>query len=749
MSEQKISTEDYGQILSIFDSMDEPIYVSDPDSYELLYINKALSNRWGNCTGKKCYKALQKLDAPCQFCTNDRIFGKETEKEVIWEFQNKVTQEWFRCIDRAIRWTDGRMVRFEMAVNINDLKITEQKLRDSKNDMLCILNSINDRVVYLDADLKIIKFNHAVATHTGETAGNTITGRKCYEALMDRSEPCVGCPALITIETEKLEEADIKTSDGKLWNTRAYPTTGQDRKVTGVVGIGRDITDHRKAEDANKRLATAVANASESLVITDQEATIIYVNPAFEQNTGYTKEEAVGQNPSILKTDRQDAAFYKEMWNLLSAGKVWKGEFVNKKKDGTFFTEEATISPVFDRDGQIINYVAIKYDVTEKRALENQLNHALKMEAIGRLAGGVAHDFNNMLNVILGYSEIITSKFSPNDPVLKDLIEIKNAARRSVDITRQLLAFSRKQIIAPRVIDMNKTIEGMEKMLARVIGEDIDILFVPGENLWKVRLDPSMVDQIIANLVINARDAMKNGGKLTIETLNGVIDKAYCTTHAGFIPGNFAMLAVSDNGTGMDKETMSHVFEPFFTTKDKAEGTGLGLSSVYGSVKQSNGFINVYSEPGKGTTFKLYFPQYHGKTKKTEIETDVLKKFKTATVVLVEDDEMLLNLAKTMLEYIGHNVVAFANPNDALAFCDKSKSSIDILLTDIVMPDMNGRKLRDLIVAENPEIRTIFMSGYTANVIAHQGILEKEVSFLQKPFTMDDLAKKIEEILKK
>ncbi len=289
----------------------------------------------------------------------------------------------------------------------------------------------------------------------------------------------------------------------------------------------------------------------------------------------------------------------------------------------------------------------------------------------------------------------------------------------------------------------------MEKMLARLIGEDIDILFVPGENLWEVRLDPSMVDQIVANLAINARDAMKEGGQLTIETLNVVIDKAYCTTHTGFIPGNFAMLAVSDNGAGMDKETVCHIFEPFFTTKGKERGTGLGLSSVYGGVKQSNGFVNVYSEPGKGTTLKLYFPQYYGKIEKTEIVPAALKKFETATVVLVEDDKMVRNLAKRMLEHIGHNVVAFANPNDALAFCDKNKNSIDILLTDVVMPEMNGKKLRDLIVAGNPEIRTIFMSGYTANVIAHQGILEKEVSFISKPFTMDDLARKVKEILKK
>jgi signal transduction histidine kinase/CheY-like chemotaxis protein len=435
------------------------------------------------------------------------------------------------------------------------------------------------------------------------------------------------------------------------------------------------------------------------------------------------------------------------MWDTLTSGEAWRGEIINKAKDGTLFTEEATISPVFDNKGKIINYIGVKHDVTKQRVLEDQLRQAQKMETVGRLAGGVAHDFNNMLNVILGSAELVMTRDDLDDSILKNLQQIQKAAERSADITRQLLAFSRKQVIEPRVVKLNPLIKDIEKMLGRLLGEDIDILSVPEKEIWNIMADPGQIHQIVANLCINARDAMPQGGKLTIETANVTFDDNYCKGHAGFVPGRFVMLAISDNGIGMDKEILAHIFEPFFTTKEEGKGTGLGLASVYGAVKHNNGFINVYSEPGQGTTFKLYFPQCAGKAEKPKATVKAPKAFKTVAILLVEDDEMVRNLTMMMLEKIGHTVVVAETPEEALALFEKVGMDIDLLLSDVVMPQMNGKSLKKSIEALKPGIKTLLMSGYTANVIAHHGVLEKGMHFIQKPFSIEDLARKVREAI--
>ena len=411
------------------------------------------------------------------------------------------------------------------------------------------------------------------------------------------------------------------------------------------------------------------------------------------------------------------------------------------------FTEKATISPVFDSGGKIINYIGVKHDVTKQRILEEQLIQAQKMETVGRLAGGVAHDFNNMLSVILGYTDLIMGKLDQHDPMLKDLQEIQKAGHRSADITRQLLAFSRKQVIEPKIVNLNPLIAEMEKMLGRLLGEDIDLLFIPAKDLWATKADQGQINQIVANLGVNARDAMLEGGRLTIETANVTIDEAYCQGHAGFFPGRFVMLAVSDNGIGMDRETLAHIYEPFFTTKEKGKGTGLGLATVYGIIKQNNGFINVYSELGQGTTFKLYFPQCEEEEEIAEIAVEAPKSLASGTILLVEDEEMVRDLARTILEMIGYTVLVAKTPNEALALCEKGDMDIHLLLTDVVMPQMSGQELKESIEAINPGIKTLFMSGYTANVIAHHGVLDKGINFMQKPFTNDELARKVREVI--
>ncbi|MFH0781726.1 MAG: PocR ligand-binding domain-containing protein [Pseudomonadota bacterium] len=386
----------------------------------------------------------------------------------------------------------------------------------------------------------------------------------------------------------------------------------------------------------------------------------------------------------------------------------------------------------------------------ERAILQTQLMQAQKMESVGRLAGGVAHDFNNMLGVILGHVEIAEEQVNPADPLLHDLQEIKKAATRSADLTRQLLAFARKQTISPKVLDLNETVESLLKMMRRLIGEDIELVWLPGNNLWPVKIDPTQVDQILANLTINARDAIAGVGRVTIETANIVLDDDYCTDHTGFLPGSYVLLTVSDDGCGMDKETCEHAFEPFFTTKDVGQGTGLGLATIYGIIKQNSGFINLYSEPGKGTTFRILLPKHLGKTCLFDQNkpADVVQQGRE-TILLVEDEPSILLLGKRMLERMGYLVLAAATPGEALETAEHHAGEIHLLLTDVIMPEMNGRDLARRLLSLYPRMARMFMSGYTANVIAHHGVLDEDVQFIQKPFSMVELSSKVRKALRK
>jgi PAS domain S-box-containing protein len=512
----------------------------------------------------------------------------------------------------------------------------------------------------------------------------------------------------------------------------------------------RDITERRQADAERERLLAAIEQADDMIVITTPDGTIQYVNPAFERVTGYARNEVIGQNPRILKSGKQAPEFYRTLWETLSRGNTFKGQMVNKRKDGSFFTEEATISPVHDPWGRIVNYVAVKHDITESLRVAAQFQQAQKMESVGRLAGGVAHDYNNILSVIIGYSELAMDKVAAEDPLHQDLTEIYTAAIRSRDITRQLLAFARKETIAPKVLDLNATIESMLKILRRLIGEDIDLAWHPGKVSWPVLMDPSQLDQILANLCVNARDAISDVGQMTIETDTATIDKAYCSEHAGFIPGDFVRLIVSDDGCGMDRDTLDNVFEPFFTTKGAGKGTGLGLSTVYGIVKQNNGFINVYSEPGRGTTFKIYLPRNPGGISKKQPAIDAqVPTGSGETVLVVEDDISILKLIGQTLGRYNYNVLSAQSPSEAIRIAQAHSGEISLLITDVVMPEMNGREVADQLKILCPGIKCLFMSGYTANVIAHRGVLDKGVQFIQKPFSTKGLAAKVRGVLKR
>ncbi len=404
----------------------------------------------------------------------------------------------------------------------------------------------------------------------------------------------------------------------------------------------------------------------------------------------------------------------------------------------------------FDEKGNPVRMHGAIQDITERKNTEEHLRQAQKMEAVGSLAGGVAHDFNNMLSIILGNAEIIMEDIDPSNPLILNLEEIYKAAERSANLTRQLLAFARKQTIDPKILNLNQALDDMLKMLKRLIGEDIDLTWEPAQNLWFVKIDPSQIDQILANLCVNARDAIKSVGKVTIETDNFSFDEAYCTEHAGFNPGDYVMMAVSDNGSGMDKKVLNNLFEPFFTTKGIGHGTGLGLATVYGIVKQNDGFINVYSEPGEGTTFKIYLPVY------SEMAVPKQKTFKKTsltgneTILLVEDEKAILRMTKMMLERLDYTVLTASTPKEAISIVKASNiNTIHLLLTDVVMPEMNGRDLSKKLLSIYPDLKCLFMSGYTANVIAHHGVLDTGVQFINKPFSTQDLSTKVREVLDK
>jgi two-component system, cell cycle sensor histidine kinase and response regulator CckA len=538
-------------------------------------------------------------------------------------------------------------------------------------------------------------------------------------------------------------------------------------KPTGFSIFVQDVTEQKKAEEAlrqnEEKYRMIAENVYDMIWTTDLNLVCTYVSPSVFRITGFTPQEFQKKPINEMATPESIAMVGKLLAEELvkeKSGNVDKGrsktiEFEMVTKKGGTVWVEASATFTRDTSGNVTGVLGVTRDISERKQsekekarLEEQLLQAQKMESVGRLAGGVAHDFNNMLSVILGYSELIKLNLSESDPLMIDMMEIEKAATRSRDITRQLLAFSRKQIIAPMLVDLNGLITSIQKTLSRLIGEDIDLQFFPTDGLWKIKFDPSQMQQILINLAANARDAMPNGGKLTIETRKIYLDEAYCKMQIGISPGHYVLLGVSDDGVGMNKETLQNVFEPFFTTKETGKGTGLGLATVYGIVKQNDGFINVYSEPGKGTSFKIYIPRNIEEGEVSEEVEEAVVASGSGTVLLVEDDDMVRKMTTEMLEAIGYTVLPTGDPSEALTLCEKDDIHIDLLITDVIMPGMSGKELRDRIEANRPEIKVLFMSGYTSNVIVHRGVLEDGVHFVQKPFSMSDLARNVRNAIK-
>ncbi len=595
----------------------------------------------------------------------------------------------------------------------------------------------------------------------------SISVKKCF-MLWGLGGPCTGCPLQQVIETGRPAEIELPLPDQAhwpvtqgSWTVTIIPITDDAGRVVEVVETACEITSEKKAQQALRQSESLLRQAQHLSHIGHWELDL--------------KTDQLSWSDEIFRIFEIDPCKFEASYEaFLNATHPEDREMVNRaytesvRNRSPYVIEHRLQFPderikyvqercetFYDDNGTPLRSLGTVQDITESKLIEEenkklqaQFIQAQKMESVGRLAGGVAHDFNNMLCVILGHLDLAFTEVKENHALHATLKEIKNAARRSAGLTRQLLGFARQQTIAPVVLDMNHTIDNMLKMLRRLIGEDIELKWIPGPDLGRIKIDPTQVDQILANLCVNARDAISGVGNITIETQNVFFNESYCTEHPEFQTGAYVMVAVSDNGCGMDQETLSRLFEPFYTTKKMGEGTGLGLATIYGIVKQNNGFINVYSEPGKGSTFRIYMSRHEGDAAaKPEKDVCAAPQGGNETILLVEDEVMILKFCKKILEKYGYRVLAANTPKDALSLIENHTGPIDLLLTDVVMSGMSGSELAAKVSALYPGLKTLYMSGYTANVIADHGLLNEGIKFLQKPFSAGDLAEKIRTVL--
>jgi two-component system, cell cycle sensor histidine kinase and response regulator CckA len=634
--------------------------------------------------------------------------------------------------------------------DITERKRAEEALRRSEKLLTNILSASPIGISYMEGG-RIKWANQAMARLFGHEHQDDWFGREPVEFFGSREEYrsvqaaffkslLEGRPA----ETEtKFRREDGLTFQGYL--TAAALDNSQPWK--GVVTTITDISARKRSEEARWRLEAAIEQAAETIMITDENGQIVYVNPAFERTTGHFRSEVLGQNPRLLKSGKHGQEFYESMWQTLASGKIWNGHFMNKRKDGTLYEEEATISPIRDTSGKIINYVAVKRDVTREVMLEKQLQHAQKMEAVGTLAGGVAHDFNNLLQVVGGYTDLILLGKSAEDPDYTKFLGIKKSVENGADLVKRILTFSRKVETTPRPVDLNHALKQALELLLRTIPKMIEVHLSLTDELKSIRADPGQLEQIILNLALNAKDAMPEGGELFFETQNVLLDETFCRTHFDSRPGDYVLLTVSDTGYGMGKDVTDRIFEPFFTTKKPGEGTGLGLSMVFGIVKTHGGQITCYSEPGVGTTFKLYFPALKTETLSDAKGTMEFPAGGQEGILLVDDEEVIRDLGREMLNLVGYRVITAGTGQEALRIYRERGNEVSIVILDLVMPEMGGLKCLVELLKIDPAARVLIASGYSAEGLAREALKSGARGFVGKPYNIKQLLKSVRDVL--
>jgi len=641
-------------------------------------------------------------------------------------------------------------------LDITDRKLADDKLRQSEERYKGLFERSLDCVFLSDFEGRFLDANPAALNLLGYEAKDIAS--LTFASLLTPDQFPLALRATEEIRTTGFQktptEFRLRRKDGRqvLVETQSS-LIYRDGKPFAIQGIARDITARRQAEESSARLATAVEQSAESIIITDTKGIIQYANPAFEKASGYSRAEALGQSSGILKSGKQDKEFYLRLWNTLERGEVWTGHFINRHKNGNYYEEEATISPVRDAVGKVVNYVAVKRDVTREMQLEEQFRQSQKMEAIGQLAGGVAHDFNNILAVIQLQAGLLKTDQNVSVAQLEYASDIEKAAQRAADLTRQLLLFSRKQAMLLRDIDLNEAITSIAKMLQRVLLENIQMQFKLSTHPLLIHADAGMIDQLLMNLTVNARDAMPNGGELRIETSIVEFDQATVLQTPQARVGVFACATVTDTGCGIAPEILPRIFEPFFTTKEIGKGTGLGLATVLGIVQQHQGWIDVRSEPGQGTTFQIYLPLLKSPASKADGLTPFIPAQSASnaatTILLVEDDTLLRASTRIALQRLGYRVIEAPNGVAAVAIWKSKRGEIQLLLTDLVMPGgINGKALAEQLRRDEPKLRVIFSSGYSADIAGKDFQLDEGVNFLAKPYEVSKLAQIVEKCLR-
>ncbi|MBZ0264463.1 PAS domain S-box protein [bacterium] len=713
------------------------------------------------------------------------VFGRlhPEDAEFVSEaiFESSRTLDTFYCEFRVIlprqglrwRWSQAQPERTEdggtlwhgIISDITERKLGELALQASEERNRTILRTAMDGFWRADTKGQLKEVNEGYCQMTGFSEQELLS-MSIFD--LDVNEDCQDTATFIKNIIEKGEdrfESRHNRKDGSIFDVEISAKYLSEEGGYFVAFV-QDISERRKAinalADERNLLELITINSPMGIVVVNPSGAITFANPFAERILGLSLSDLKDRtydSPDWDHTTLAGDPFPDEEQSFVqvmkSGGPVIGIEQAIVKPDGPRVMLSISAAPLKDSSGAITGVVAVLDDITEhkkmteeKEKYESQLHQAQKMESVGRLAGGVAHDFNNMLMVILGNAEFALDLVDKNNPLAENLKEIRNAAQRSAKLTQQLLAYARKQTIAPRSIDLNEVLESMLTMLRRLIGENIKLTWRPGKLLWPVKVDPSQIDQVLVNLCVNARDAITGVGNITIATKSTTLDASFCEEHNGFVPGDYVLLNVSDNGCGMDASTQEKLFEPFFTTKPTGVGTGLGLAMVYGAVKQNEGFIDVYSEPGEGTIFNIYLPRFIDEAGKAAKEGAVEPLLRgTETILLVEDEISVLRLTKSILENLGYKVLAENAPDVALQLAKTYPGEIKLLITDVVMPKMNGRDLADKLIKQYPKLKCLFMSGYTADIIAHNGVLDDGMYFIQKPFSSGVLASTIREAL--
>ncbi|MBW1781583.1 MAG: PAS domain S-box protein [Deltaproteobacteria bacterium] len=743
----------YRAFLSGFDGL---VYISSQD-YQIEFINNKFITKIGrNCTGESCYKALYGFDTICPWCIHERVLKGET---VRYEFRGPKGNSWYYGVNNPIFKKDGRVSNHAMVTDITEQKINEQALKNAHN-----IISKSPIVVFRWKNLEgwpVEYVTDNVKAVFGYSADDFISGEISYSDVVHPGDlERVGWEVSsygADKSCEKFEHEPYRAvrKDGRIiWlDDKTHIQRNAKGEITHYQGIVEDITDRKKAEEKYQITRFSIEQASIGYLMATVDAKILDVNEYVCKYLGYTHKELCSMtvldiNPSI-SPER-----WMKLWEVVKDQGINTIETNHRRKDGTSVPIAVTANHFEFQGNQYV--ISFYQDITElkkaqkdKEDLQKRLVMAQKVEAIGRLAGGVAHDLNNMLTPIMGYSEVLLGEFSPKDKRSEYVKQILTASDNARDLVHKLLAFGRKQTLEYTQVNLNEAIKRFEKLLRRTIREDIDLQIHTSPNVENIKADIGQIEQIIMNLCINAQDAMPDGGKLIVETNMVKLDADYSNRHFSKRTGKYVMLAVSDTGCGIDESLQQQIFEPFFTTKGEL-GTGLGLATVYGIVKQHDGDIWVYSEPGNGTTFKIYLPvdeEQYVQTKTDTVQVDKLTG--SETIMIVEDNETVRNLTGTMLSKQGYTIFSASNGAEALEIVDSQKCSVDLLLTDVVMPDMNGKELYSKFSKKCPGVKVLYMSGYTNNVIAHRGILDEGIHFIQKPFSIQGLSKKVREAMEK